>query len=165
MSMKKLAASLVATFALVAGTGFAAADTQKAEVSKTAIANFNDHTKDVVLKRNLDRDIQNEPVLVKKDDGRYLVHEPTSFYEGGGVGKLQSYNKDALVKKFGPLENIRTLDQYKADAAILKSTPGLGPKLADNAFDMGTRLKDIQLDLKAAGETLAAPTAKNKPSL
>ena len=163
MNMKKLAAGLTTVFALATGSGFAAADTPT--VAAASISNFNDHTKDVVLERNLKRDIRNEPVLIKKEDGRYLVHEPTKLFEGGGVGKLQSYNKNSLVEKFGPVEDIRTLEQYKADAAILAKTPGLGPKLSENAFDMGTRLKDIQSDLKASGETLAPPTSKNKPSL
>ncbi|MDB5490498.1 MAG: hypothetical protein JWO78_347 [Micavibrio sp.] len=165
MDKKNLAAALTTAFALATGAGSALAaepvkQQSKPQISTSQVANFNDHAKGVVFQRNLERDIRNEPILIKEAAGRYLVHEPTALFEGGGVGKLQSYNKEELEKKFGPSEGIRTYQQYRADADILKATPDLGAKLSDNAFDMGTRLKDLHGDMKAAGETYGPLPAK-----
>jgi hypothetical protein len=162
MDTRKLAVSLTTAFALAVGAGNAAAEPQ---ATPAQIADFNNHTKDAVLLRNVNRDIRNEPILIKETNGRYLVHEASNMFgafNGDGVGKLASYSKEELTKKFGPVENIRTYEEYRADANILKKTPGLGSKLSDNSIDMGTRLKDVQSDMKAAGETFTQPVRKNK---
>ena len=168
--MKNKAAGFVAAFTLAAlGIGNAEAaepktpEVQTAQQVKPLTADFNDHSKGVVFQRNLERDVQDEPLLVKVQNGRYLVHEASGILgtlQGEGVGRLKSYSQEALVKEHGPLENIRTYEQYKADADVLKKTPGLGPKLADSAIDMQTRMRDLEADMKTAGESFTVDQAQ-----
>jgi hypothetical protein len=158
MVQKNLVAGFVAIFAMAAAGQEVAAQTPapapQTNVTASAVANFNDHAKGVVFQRNLERDVREEPLLIKQDKGRYLVHEPAGVFDfGEKFGKLKSYNQDELLKEHGPIENIRTYQQYKEDADILKKTPGLGRNLAENSFDMQTRLKDIESDMKKAGES------------
>lgn len=173
MDTKKLAASLTTAFAFATGAGTVAAAepvqaSPKVDVIKSATSNFNDHSKAVVFQRNLERDFRTQPILMKQENGRYLVHEPTlgsSLFggiNGERTGSLKSYSKDDLEKAHGPVDQIQTFDQFKKDAEVLRKTPGLGPKLSDVAFDMGTRLDDIKGDMKAAGETFQPAPRKSE---
>lgn len=134
---------------------------------KLNLKDFNDHSKGAVFYRNLQTDVVAEPLLVRADtnpDGSksYLVHEDrgrlasfVDFIKGNpdNEGDLKRYNTAELDEKFGGIENMRTLEQYKQDYNILKETSGLGRELASNKDLMGFRIEEIGKDLAQAGET------------
>jgi hypothetical protein len=134
--------------------------------------NFNNHSKASVLNRNFERDVTGEPIIVREENGRYWVHENltmgerlssawdsvASLVDGRSVerfGKIVEYaSRDEMVLALRlPLEEIRTLGQYRADSEILHVTDGLGPELDGNSTDMRTRIADIEADMRKAGLT------------
>lgn len=168
---ENLAVGLAFTVAAM-GTGLAAAEPVQAvkpaasQPAKSIVDDFNNHSKAAVFYRNLDRDVSREPLLIKQENGRYLVHESSGLLgplTSDGAGVLKSYNKEELVNEHGSLDKIRTYDQFKADSEVLSKTPGLGRNLSENSDFMGFRLKEIQADMKAAGESFAQSGPKNIP--
>lgn len=133
--------------------------TDKCSADQIALKdNFNVQSKCAVFYRNLDRNVGEETILIKQEGDKYLVHEDNGFLEtvfgDEGYGKLKWYNEEEFQEKYGETE-IRDYQQYKADADLLRSTPGLGRNLDEAKETMKYRLEEIQQDMKDANQSFA----------
>ena len=118
---------------------------------------FNNSVKCAVFYRNLDRDVGDEPLIVKQENGRFLVHEDSGLFGKfgeDGESRLAWYaDKEQLEARHGNVEDIRTYDQYKTDSEVLTATPGLGRNLSENSEIMKFRIKELNDDMQKAGES------------
>jgi hypothetical protein len=123
-------------------------------------SNFNENSLAAVINRVNAIDVLQEPLLIKVEGGRYVVHERTGIEFLSRMGMDQrddivSYGPDEFAEKYGD-RRLMTYDQYVYDQKTLSNNrmDGSITELTRSQFQyMDARIEEIQKDMAEAGET------------
>lgn len=130
--------------------------------------NFNECSLKAVIDRVNGINVLEEPLLIKAEDGRYLVHEHTSLFDlDRNRDNVVSYSQDEFQQEYGDT-SLMTYDQYVDAQKILSDNRlnGLIDETTRSQFQyMEDRIEEIQRDMADAGERFEVSAPQNTPGI